>query len=104
MNTFQENIVMTINEFPMCTPAPLVGCVSADIDYTEWPYCLSQLPSFECTPAPLVGCVSADIDYTEWPYCLSQLPSFECTPAPLIGCVSADIDYTVWPYVPMSKL
>ena len=82
MNTTSENIIMTIEfnlpesisneeltQVELGTPvAPrLETQVSADIDWTSWPYCLS----FPVVAPRLETQVSTEIDWTSWPYCLS---------------------------------
>jgi hypothetical protein len=103
MNTQNENInSMIIKSFPTPTPAPLVGLVSADIDFTADPYFLPPIVETFSLPRPpaLTKIVSADIDFTAEPYFLSPIVetfSLPCPP-PLTRIVSADIDFTADPY------
>jgi hypothetical protein len=104
MNTTSENIIMTISEIPAELTRPkLTRVVSAEIDFTAFPYCREEEVEKLGTPvAPqLETQVSAEIDWTSWPYCLSfSEEEFQVPPvAPQLETqVSAEIDWTSWPY------
>ena len=71
MNITSENIMMTI-PFELAPP-PLIRVISADIDFTVFPYTRENEDSeqFPVSVPQLVTQVSAEIDWESWPYCLS---------------------------------
>lgn len=64
MNTTMENTILYVPK--------LETQVSAEIDWSSWPYCLVFPPS-ELEIPQLETQVSAEIDWSSWPYCLSFL-------------------------------